>query len=131
MLPLNGPVIWLVEDDQSTQRLIAEYLMRHGMRPVLFDTAEKAYHAFQTQPMPALMILDMMLPGMSGVDLIRLLKQNPEWEKVPVVVVTVMSRSDVTDATEPPSAYWLNKPFDAGHLIETIQQILAVGRKGA
>ena len=54
--------------------------------PVLLDTAEKAYAARllarQREP-PALIILDMLLPGMSGVDLIRLIKQNMVWEKSP------------------------------------------------
>jgi len=123
----GGPVIWVVEDDTSTQRLMAESLKACDFRPVIFDTAEKAYAALQSQPPPSLMILDMQLPGMSGVDLIRLIKQNTVWEKIPVVVVTVMSRTDASDAGH--TAYWMNKPFDAGNLIHTIQQILSAAHK--
>ncbi len=124
----NEPIIWVVEDDASTQRIIAEHLKRNALCPVLFDTAEKAYAALDSQPLPALIILDMLLPGMSGVDLIRLLKQNEEWQNIPVVVVTVLSREDsaVTDAGSGiNTAYWVNKPFETGHLIETVQSILA------
>lgn len=128
MLPVDGPIIWLVEDDASTRRLMMEHLRRHGFRPVVFESAERAYAALQSGELPALMILDMLLPGMSGVDLIRLIKQNREWEKIPVVVVTVMSREDTEGSAEAAHAYWLNKPFDASHLIETIQQILAAAR---
>ena len=90
----SAPVIWVVEDDPSTRRLVAEHLKAQSFRPVLFDTAEKAYAALRAQTLPSLIILDMLLPGMSGVDLIRLIKQNKAWEKIPVVVVTVLSRKE-------------------------------------
>src|SRR5258708_39796913 len=91
---VSGPVIWVVEDDASTQRMVAAHLKTHAFSPVLFDTAEKAYAALKDGFVPALMIVDIMLPGMSGVDLIRLIKQNKDWEKIPVVVVTVLTRQD-------------------------------------
>jgi DNA-binding response OmpR family regulator len=121
-----GPVIWVVEDDINTQKIVFENLKQHGFSPLAFDTAEKAYAALREGKLPALIILDMLLPGMSGVDLIRLIKQNPQWEKIPIVVVTVLSREDSpgggVDAT---NAYWVNKPFEADNLIGTIQNILA------
>ena len=125
MLNPQGPVIWVVEDDVSTQRIVAENLRQHGFLPVLFDTAEKAYAALRGRNIPALIILDMLLPGMSGVDLIRLIKQNKAWEKIPVVVVTVLSREDSPGGgQETKNAFWVNKPFDTNNLIETIQGIL-------
>src|SRR5690349_13376912 len=115
---MDNAVIWIVEDDSSTQRIIAENLKRRGYAPIIFDSAQKAYAALRSEPLPALIILDMLLPGMSGVDLIRLIKQNQEWEKVPVVVVTVLSRDDVPGgADETSGTYWVNKPFDATNLM--------------
>lgn len=128
MLAVNGPIIWLVEDDIGTQRLLTALLKQNGFRPMIFDTAEKAYAALQSQPTPALIILDMLLPGMSGVDLIRLIKQNQVWEKIPVVVVTVLSRAEADLSGDTPAAYWLNKPFDAAHLMETINHILSTAK---
>ena len=74
----------------------------------------------------------MLLPGMSGVDLIRLIKQNKAWEKIPVVVVTVLSREEsIGTGTEAATAFWVNKPFDTNNLIQTVQDILAsVGQEG-
>ena len=128
----NSTVIWIVEDDAGTQRIIAEHLKAQGFRPVLFDTAEMAYAALRSQGPPALMILDMLLPGMSGVDLIRLMKQNKAWEKIPVVVVTVLSReASLVSESEDAGAFWVNKPFDANNLVQTVQKVLAsVGQEG-
>ena len=123
--PSKGPVIWVVEDDPGTQEIIAENLKLHGFSPVVYDTAEKAYAALRGDSLPALIILDMLLPGMSGVDLIRLIKQNEKWETIPVVVVTVLSRQDSSNVAQgATSAYWVNKPFDTSNLIQTIQGIL-------
>jgi DNA-binding response OmpR family regulator len=126
-----GPIIWVVEDDPSAQRMIAENLKAHHFRPVVFDNAENAFAMLDDKALPALIILDILLPGMSGVDLIRILKQNSVWEKVPVVVVSVLTRQD-SPAKESPEtvskAYWVNKPFEADELIRTIQGILTVAR---
>ena len=121
----EGPVIWVVEDDLATQRLLAYNLRKQGFSPVIYETAEKAYAALQFKGLPSLIILDMLLPGMSGVDLIRLIKQHPEWNKIPVVVVSVVSRDGVESEEAETAAYWVNKPFDTDSLIQTIQGILA------
>jgi two-component system alkaline phosphatase synthesis response regulator PhoP len=127
----TGPIIWVVEDDPSVQRMISENLKLHNFRPEVFISAEKAYSALTFQEPPSLIILDILLPGMSGVDLIRLLKQNKIWEKIPVVVVSVLTRHDSPakeSANEISSAYWVNKPFETEHLIHTIQDILIAVR---
>lgn len=122
---LAKPQIWVVEDDISTQRIIAANLQAHGFKVVLYDTAEKAYAALRGNELPSLIVLDMLLPGMSGVDLIRLIKQNKRWESIPVVVVTVLSRNDAPGgAEETTSAFWVNKPFDTGQLVQTIKSVL-------
>ena len=123
----KGPIIWIVEDDPSAQRLVYKNLRDHGFWPVIFDSAEKAYGALEYQALPALIILDMLLPGMSGVDLIRLLKQNKSWEKIPVVVVSVLTRADAPAKDSPAeanAAYWVNKPYEQDDLIRTVQEIL-------
>jgi two-component system, OmpR family, alkaline phosphatase synthesis response regulator PhoP len=130
---LEGPVIWVVEDDISTQRIIAEHLKAHGFRPVVFESAEKAYAALRIQGSPSLIILDMLLPGMSGVDLIRLIKQNKAWESIPVVVVSVLSRdASLGEESDLSVSTWVNKPFDCNNLIQTIQKVLSsVGPGGS
>ena len=125
-------MIWIVEDDVSTQRIVVEHLKAKGFMTAVFDSAEKAHAGLQTQTQPSLIILDMLLPGMSGVDLVRLIKQNKDWEKIPIVVVTVLSQKENagTEAEEK-SAFWINKPFDAANLVQTVQNVLtSVGQEG-
>jgi len=128
----KAPVIWLVEDDESIQRLVSDALKIHGFQPLVFDTAEKAYEALGTKAAPALIILDILLPGMSGIDLVRLVKQNKAWEKIPIIVVSVLSQQEgVKDGILDRTTFWINKPFDAGNLIQTVQNVLmSVGQEG-
>jgi DNA-binding response OmpR family regulator len=125
-------IIWVVEDDASIQRLVSDALKIYGFEPRVFGSAEKAYEALSTQAAPALIILDILLPGMSGIDLVRLVKQNKAWEKIPIVVVSVLSREEgAKDGTADQTTFWINKPFDAGNLIQTIQKVLmSVGQGG-
>ena len=133
----SGPVIWIVEDDPSTQRLITDSIRLNGFACICYGSAEKAYTALRVDPLPDLIILDMLLPGMSGVDLIRLLKQNKQWSNIPVVVVTVLSRAQAygheptpSEASEESAAganpvFWVRKPFGTEQLIRIVQGILA------
>jgi DNA-binding response OmpR family regulator len=125
-------VIWIVEDDAAVQRIVSDQLKKNGYNPVVYENAEKTYAALNKGALPALIILDILLPGMSGVDLIRLLKQNKIWEKIPIVVVSALSREQGLGAgSEDQTAFWINKPFDAGNLIQTIQNVLmSVGKEG-
>jgi DNA-binding response OmpR family regulator len=125
-------VIWVVEDDASIQRLVSDALKINGFDPLIFGSAEKAYEALTTKAAPDLIILDILLPGMSGIDLVRLVKQNKAWEKIPIIVVSVLSREEgVKDGILDRTTFWINKPFDAGNLIQTIQNVLmSVGQGG-
>jgi CheY-like chemotaxis protein len=119
------PLIWVVEDDASTYRLICAHLKTAGYNTMVYESAEKAYEALLSNKRPSLILLDMLLPGMSGVDLVRLLKQNKAWMDIPVVVVSVMSREQASASSDDPSAFWINKPFEADNLIQTVQSVLA------
>ncbi len=119
------PVIWVVEDDAVVQRRVSDHLKANHFKPIIFNTAEKAYEALNAHRPPALIILNVLLPSMSGVDLVRLMKQNKAWEKIPIVVTSVLSRKDSfgADAEKKP-AFWTNKPIDTGDLIKTVQNVL-------
>ncbi len=127
----NTKVIWIVEDDVATQRMIAAHLKAVGLEPVIYESAEKAYEALLAKRKPDLFILDMLLPGMSGIDFVRILKQQEIWAVIPIVVVSVMLQSEAaTDGDGDAAAYWINKPFEADNLIQTVQTVLAsIGHK--
>ncbi len=64
--------------------------------------------------------------------MVRLVKQNKAWEKIPIIVVSVLSREEgAKDGLAERTTFWINKPFDAGNLIQTVQNVLlSVGSEG-
>src|SRR3989338_1330813 len=104
---MKGPLIWVVEDDADARQTMVRQLEKNGFAVVSFDTGDKAYAALPSQSPPSLIVIDILLAGMSGVDLIRLLKQNQVWKDVPVVVACVQSRQDSPSA-DGVNASWVN-----------------------
>ena len=72
-------------------------------------------------PSPDLLLLDVMMPGMSGVDLLRTLRATPRWRELPVVLITAATMPDVTEAAaEDPAVELLAKPFRLDDLLDRV-----------
>jgi PAS domain S-box-containing protein len=93
-LPLR---VMLVEDDIITQRFLVRIVESRGHLVDSFSDAEKAWEAYQTGFYP-LLLLDWMLPGMSGLDLCRSVRRSPHGPFSVVLVVTAMNEAEHLEA---------------------------------
>ncbi|HEX7063304.1 MAG TPA: response regulator [Woeseiaceae bacterium] len=84
--------ILLVEDDPDSRRLLGSALRKEGFDVAEAEDAEAALTRLQWQ-VPALILLDLILPGMDGFQFIEVLHGNAEWRNVPIVVVTAKDLS--------------------------------------
>ncbi|HEV2333518.1 MAG TPA: nitrogen regulation protein NR(I) [Gammaproteobacteria bacterium] len=106
--------VWIVDDDPTLRFVMNEALQQAGFEVRLFTAAEEARQALATQQ-PAVLVCDVRLPGESGFDLLRYLRQ--ERPRLPVIVVT--AHADLESAV---TAYrggafeYLPKPFDLDEL---------------
>ena len=80
-------MIWCVEDDASIRDIEIYALRSTGMEARGFEDGTSFWEALQ-QEKPTLVILDVMLPGIDGVELLRRMRENPEMESIPVVMAT-------------------------------------------
>lgn len=87
--PLPRCYILHVDDDADSRNLITRHLDREGW-PSRAATNGKAALRTLRKSLPALIILDLKMPGMSGLELLEELGKSPPWAKIPVVVVTSM-----------------------------------------
>jgi DNA-binding response OmpR family regulator len=114
--------ILVVEDDEVLNSVVCRYVSIAGYdcRPALDGGA--ALHAIEESP-PRLVLLDLMLPDISGFDICKQLKSDPRTSKVPVVMVTSLSDDESRrQGMACGASAYLTKPFDPDQLIQTIQR---------
>src|SRR4051794_18089690 len=83
---MKGHSILLVEDYQDTRRALAKLLNTAGYQVQEAQTAEDGLALLRGEPLAALVLLDLTLPGMSGIEMLRIMRKEPRTAAVPVVV---------------------------------------------
>ena len=107
-MPSTGPAagrILVVDDQPANLRVVSALLTRHGYEVLSASDGEAALELAATQ-VPDLMLLDMMMPGMDGFELITRIKQQPELGQVPVVFLTAAQDRDMPSMR----ARWTTSP---------------------
>lgn len=120
----TSPRILVVEDEPDIAALIAYQLTREGFR---VETASTGTDALKTinREIPDLVVLDRMLPGMSGDDVLRELKRESATGAIPVLVLTARREQDERiEGLELGADDYLTKPFSPRELVLRVQAIL-------
>lgn len=124
--PGNARTILVVEDDSAVAGLVKALIDDEpNWRAVVARDAFEARHLLSTRRLDAV-LLDVNLPGMSGLEFLNRMRQNPNWVQPPVIVMS----ANVTRASVGKSlgddAYcdFLPKPFDIEELLGTLDRVL-------
>ncbi len=104
--------VLLVEDDMITRRLLTKMVTAQGHTVNAFCDAEEAWQVFQEKPF-SLLVLDWMLPGMSGLDLCRKVRESPSGPYCVIVIITAMTEPQhLEQVLEAGADDYLTKPVD-------------------
>lgn len=102
----------VVEDDYATQLIIGEILKACGHQPKMVTTAEEAQTAYQADPYD-LIILDWLLPGMTGLDFCRWLRYQPQGDRPYVLMATAKDKAqDLHEVLKAGANDYISKPLD-------------------
>jgi len=116
--------ILVVEDEPAIQSLIEVNLRRAGHVVQLASDAETARRLIQ-EALPVLVLVDWMLPGMSGVDFARLLRSEARTRMLPVIMLTARAEErDKIEALELGADDYVTKPFSPRELVARIKAVL-------
>jgi DNA-binding response OmpR family regulator len=119
------PTVLVVDDDPTVSDVVRRYLERAGLAVVLASDGPAALEAAATHQ-PALVVLDLMLPGMSGLDVCRLLRSQSD---VPVVMLTALGEeTDRVVGLEIGADDYVTKPFSPRELVLRVQSVLRRAR---
>jgi putative two-component system response regulator len=120
----RGQRILVVDDNQDNVVLMRELLGSRGYEVLSAATAEEAQDLIHSQP-PDLILLDVIMPGKSGYELCRELKQDPQTRLIPVVMITGLTdREDKIRGIEAGADDFLNKPIFPEELFARANSLL-------
>ena len=116
--------ILLVEDEPAIQELIAVNLQHAGHHVIRARDAEGALGIVKSA-LPDLLLIDWMLPGMSGLSLARQLRQEERTRQIPIIMLTARSEeADKIAGLEAGADDYLTKPFSPRELLARIKAVL-------
>ena len=115
----------VVEDDGAIAYLLRFLLERHGWQVSVAEDGLQAMQAIEQGEPPKLVLLDAMLPVHDGLTLLARLRSLPQWQAVPVVMLTAKGdEAFVKKAMETGATDFVAKPFDAIQLAQRLERLV-------
>ena len=114
----------MVEDEEDIMEVIRFNLEKEGYEVHQALSGEKALQVIENN-LPSLVLLDLMLPGINGLDLCRIFKQNDRTKAIPVIMLTAKSEdADIVAGLEMGAEDYITKPFSPRVLLARVRTIL-------
>ncbi|MBZ5600834.1 MAG: response regulator [Acidobacteriia bacterium] len=119
------PKILLV-DDQEELRLLLQATLEDADYEILEAQSGSEALSIARAELPSLVVMDWMMPGMSGVDVVRALKADPATRAIPVILLTARSQAEDRQAgISAGASAFLSKPFSPLELVRQVESLLA------
>jgi CheY-like chemotaxis protein len=123
-LNLDGPLVLVVDDNDGFATLVTAVLRSVGCRVDRAARGMEALRKVESGP-PALVLLDLHMPEMDGIEVLRRLRARSPFDKIPVIVLTATTGIDeVTTACRLGAKDYVTKPLDPANLIMKVQRHL-------
>lgn len=120
-LAARDPVVMVVDDQETNVRLVGTVLTQAGFEVVPAMSGEQALQRAAASP-PDLVLLDMMMPGMNGIDVMIALRERPETAHIPAIFLTAAhEREQLVRAFEAGAVDYVTKPFVAEELLARVR----------
>ena len=117
-----GPIIVVAEDNQPFRSMLVSTLLMNGYTPVPAGDGHEALLRVK-ESVTAALLVDVSLPGMSGVRVVEVLRAQPEWAELPVIG---MSGYDLPEDEAELFTCFLQKPLVLAELLELLRQLVPV-----
>lgn len=128
--PVNGKIIamketiLIVDDEKNIVEMLSYNLTREGFKTCASCDGEHALKLAQNEK-PALILLDLMLPGIDGLEVCKILKQSPETRAIPIIMITAKSQeTDKIIGLELGADDYIAKPFSPREVIARVKAVL-------
>lgn len=117
-------MIFCVDDDNTIRDIEVYTLEQTGFQAKGFADGEELFQALQSEK-PDLIVLDIMLPGKDGVEILKEIRENPETKKIPVIMATAKgTEMDKIQGLDQGADDYLVKPFGVMEMVSRIKAVL-------
>jgi DNA-binding response OmpR family regulator len=114
----------IVEDEPAAAELFAEMMRVSGFKVFHTSSSTKAVDLIANE-LPDLVLLDVMMPGVSGLEVVRFIRREPHLAHIPVIIVSAKTtKEDIQEGLEAGANIYLTKPVSFGDLEGAIRQVL-------
>ncbi len=125
MMLLNQKTVMIVEDEPETAEMIAEMIRLSGFLAVTSHGGTPAISMI-IRKVPDAVILDMMMPDLSGLEVLRLMRVDPRMTHIPVIVVSAKSRpEDIQEGMDAGAVAYLTKPVSYKDLKAAVEKVVS------
>ncbi len=119
------PTVLIVEDDEEIAYVLRFMLEREHFRVVHAADGREALAQIYRMDPPALVLLDLMLPYFDGIQIVGMLRNNPAWRTVPVMLLTARAQAaTVARALDAGADDYITKPFQPVELMARIRRVM-------
>lgn len=117
--------ILVVDDDDGVQKLVGTLLRRSNMEPITAMSATEAAQILRQPPQPDLMLLDIMLPEISGIDFLKQMRSKTVFDNLPVIILSALADpKTIRSGLDAGADRYLTKPYLVNNLVKTINEVL-------
>lgn len=118
--------ILVVEDDEALRTMLVRILSDLGEVTATPDGAA-ALRALEKDPLPRIVVTDVMMPNVDGLELARRMKGSPRLARVPIVILTAkQGPKDMIEGVNAGARYYLTKPFKVDELKSKVKKAMGI-----
>lgn len=125
---MSSRIVLVIDDDAVVRRMIARLLQARNIECRLAATGEEGLARFAEDGVPDVLVCDLFLPGMSGIEVLEQVRARAEWSGVPVVVLTGRARGEMMVRAEALGDRIVTKPFSSVDLVQVIESLFRAER---
>jgi len=118
----NKKRVMVVDDDPDVLKTVGQILKANGYKVHLFDNGREFLRTLKHETKPTLIILDIMMPEMSGWEIYRRLEGNYDWKDIPVVFLTSRENETAVGMYNRYGIEYIKKPFDINDFKQSIKK---------
>ena len=121
---MDQKTVFIIEDEEDAAELFAEMMRISGFRVLKTSNSAPAI-AMMTADKPDIVLLDIMMPEVSGLDILRQMRRDPNLADIPVIMVTAKGMpADIKNGMEAGASTYLTKPVGFLELKEAVERTL-------